>query len=142
MWSPSELVYESTAQSTAKAWRERHGRYRLVGVFCETCGIKYYPRRPICPKCLSRDLKPVELSKQGKVYSFAKDYSPLMGFGELVPNIRAVVQLEDDGPCILGDIIECGKEVKEGMPVEAVVRRIKREKNGNYLYGMKFRPLV
>lgn len=143
MWSPSEPIYETTAQSTAKAWRERHGRYRLVGVFCEACEIKYYPRRAVCPKCHSRNLKPVELSQRGKVVSIAKDYSPLMGFAELVPNIKAVIQLEDHGPCVIGDIIEYGsREIKEGTLVEGVVRKLKREKNGNYLYGIKFRPII
>ena len=142
MWSSSEPIYETTAQSTAKAWRERHGRYRLVGVFCETCDMKYYPRRAVCPKCRSRNLISVELSQRGKGASIAWDYSPLMGYGELIPNLRALIQLEDHGPCVQGDIIEYGsKEVKEGTPVEAVVRKLKREKNGNYLYGTKFRPI-
>jgi uncharacterized protein len=141
MWSKSEPIYRIATHSTAKAWRHRLARHRLVGTYCASCGSGHFPGRHVCPKCHSRDLEAREFSKTGKVVCSAIDQSPLMGHGEQVPKPLAVIQL-DDGPCVISDIIDCeAGDVKEGLPVEMVVRKWRRETNGNYMYGFKFRPV-
>ena len=59
-----------------------------------------------------------------------------------MPKPLSVVQL-DDGPHVVSDLVDCAvEELKEGLPVEVVVRKWRRETNGNYMYGFKFRPVV
>ena len=66
MWSKTEPIYRIATHSTAKAWRNRLARHRLVGTHCTSCGTDHFPGRYVCPKCHSRDLEPKEFSKTGK----------------------------------------------------------------------------
>ncbi|MFH0843959.1 MAG: OB-fold domain-containing protein [Pseudomonadota bacterium] len=142
MWSQSESIYRIAAHSTAKAWRNRLGRYRLVGTHCTSCGRDDFPGRYVCPGCHSRELEPKTFSRRGKVVCTAVDHSPLMGHGEDVPKPFAVIEL-DGGPCLITDIVECEPEdLKEGLRVELVLRKWRRETNGNYMYGYKFCPVI
>lgn len=142
MWSRSEPIYRIATQSTAKAWRKRLARYRLVGTHCPSCGMDHFPGRYVCPKCHNRKLEPKEFSKRGTVVCIAIDSSPLMGHGEEVPKPLAVIKIEE-GPFVISDIVDCDVEkVKEGLEVEVVLRKWRREANGNYMYGYKFRPAL
>ena len=141
MWAKSEPIYRIAAHSTAKTWRNRLARYRLVGSYCAACGMEHFPERHVCPKCHSRDLEAREFSRTGQVVCTAVDHSPLMGHAEEVPKPLAVVQL-DGGPHVVSDIVDCELDrIKEGLEVELVIRKWRRETNGNYMYGFKFRPI-
>ena len=123
------------------SWRNRLSRYRLVGTHCTSCGKDYFPTRNVCPSCHSRDIEGREFSRTGTVVCAAVDESPLMGHGEEVPKPLAVIEL-DNGPHVVADIIECeAEEVREGLRVEEIIRKWRRETNGNYMYGYKFRPV-
>ena len=37
---------------------------------CGACGYWIYPHRPLCPRCLSWDVKPTQVSGAGKVFMF------------------------------------------------------------------------
>lgn len=63
MWSKAESIYRIATHSTAKAWRNRLARYRLVGTHCPACGMDHFPGRHVCPKCHSRDLEAKEFSR-------------------------------------------------------------------------------
>lgn len=142
MWSPSEPIYRIATHSTAKAWRGRLARHRLVGTHCPACGMDHFPHRHVCPRCHSRELVPRQFSPGGRVVCHAVDQSPLMGHGEIVPKPLAVIEL-DDGPHLIADIVDCSPEqIKEGLRVEMVLRKWRRETNGNYMYGFKFRPVL
>lgn len=142
MWSSSEPIYRIATHSTAKSWRNRFARYRLVGTHCSSCGMDHFPGRHVCPKCHNRDLATKEFPRTGHVVCFAVDHSPLMGHGEEVPKPLAVVRMGENGPCVVSDVVDCDVEqVKEGLGVELVLRKWRRESNGNYMYGYKFRPI-
>lgn len=142
MWSQAEPVYRIATHSTAKAWRYRLGRYRLMGTHCPSCGMDHFPERYVCPKCHETELEAKEFSRTGHVVCRAVDYSPVMGHAEEIPKPFAVVKL-DDGPSVTADIVDCSvEELRDGMPVEMVLRKWRRETNGCYMYGYKFRPLL
>ncbi|WP_281290149.1 Zn-ribbon domain-containing OB-fold protein [Rhodoligotrophos appendicifer] len=42
----------------------------LIGGECEECGNLTYPRAAVCPVCMSEELQPVEMSREGILYSF------------------------------------------------------------------------
>ncbi|ABM81351.1 Zn-ribbon domain-containing OB-fold protein [Hyperthermus butylicus] len=129
--------------SPARIWRERIYRYRLVGRKCLKCGRTHYPPRPACPHCGSRDLKEVELPRTGVLETYTVIYTVMDGFREKAPLVIGIVRL-DDGTRVLAPITDVEpSEVKTGMRVEAVLRRIRKDgEDGLIGYGTAFRPVL
>jgi uncharacterized OB-fold protein len=101
-----------------------------------------FPARHVCPNCHEINLESKEFQRTGSVICTAVDYSPLMGHAEKVPKPFAVIQL-DDGPFLIADVVDCEvDELKKGLRVEMVLRKWRRETNGNFMYGYKFRPIT
>lgn len=140
MWSTSEPIYRNATASPAKAWRSQAGRYRLEGNRCESCDLVFLPKRRVCPECRSRDLAEQVMARTGVVVCRAEDKTPLIGHNGRSVRPFAIVAL-DDGPHVLTELVAtAGSEVTPGLPVELVVRKWRREANGLYQYGYKFRP--
>lgn len=140
MWAPSEPVPRQTTASAARGWRARHGRHRLLGSACEQCGQAYFPARRVCPTCHALDLPSRELPRTGTVTCAAEDHTPLVGHAGRAVRPLAIVAL-DGGPSLLTELVDVAPEdVAPGLPVEAVVRKWRRESNGLFQYGFKFRP--
>ena len=124
-------------------WRKRIPRYRLVGARCLECGRIHYPPRPACPYCGSRKLEEVPLPRRGTLESYTVVYS-VPGDNRLnAPILVGLVRL-DNGVRILAELTDADPEsLKEGMPVEAVVRRVREDgETGIIAYGVKFRPVL
>jgi uncharacterized OB-fold protein len=150
MYSPyPEQPYQIAVYRETIYWRERKGRYRLVGSRCKSCGQLWWPRRvsEVCPNCHSRELEEYEFSHEGEIIAFARDSidQPLMGtqvYGK-DRRIIAAVRLKE-GICITPtEIVDCSiEELKVGMKVELVVRKLRRANNGNWLYGYMWAPII
>lgn len=128
--------------TVAKHWRTRKQRYSLVGEVCETCGVKIFPPRDICPDCDAPAKTPYTFSGLGEVYSYSTVYHAPEGYEENVPYTVGLVKLEE-GPLVTAQLTDVEpEEVKVGMPVEMVTRKIRQEgKRGVIVYGYKFRPV-
>ena len=128
--------------SPPRVWRHHEARYRLLGGECEECGARFHPPRPTCPRCGSRRVRRVELPRTGVVESFTVEYQVPEGFREQSPIVVAVVRL-DDGTRVVAPLTDVEpSEVREGMRVEAVLRRVRCDgEYGLIAYGVKFRPL-
>ncbi len=124
-------------------WRSRIPRYRLVGARCAECGRIHYPPRKACPYCGSRRLEETPLPRTGVLESFSVVYSVpgdtrlhspiLVGLVRLDNGVRVVAELTDADP----------EDLKEGMRVEAVVRRVAEDGDtGVIAYAVKFRPVL
>ncbi|MDI6916404.1 MAG: Zn-ribbon domain-containing OB-fold protein [Thermoplasmatales archaeon] len=129
--------------SAPRFWREINQRYNLVGTECGNCGKKYFPIRSVCPECHRESIgkmKKVKFSGNGKVFSYTVIHVGSSMFQMQTPYIMAIIEL-DEGPRITGQIIDCEtKDVKIGMPVESVFRKIGEDgKSGTIYYGYKFR---
>ncbi|MBI4285937.1 MAG: OB-fold domain-containing protein [Chloroflexi bacterium] len=136
----NEPIYQVAVQSTAKAWRERFGRYRLMGTVCNDCGTHFYPRRPVCARCRSRNVADKQLPHTGTVVAHCVDNFALSGYGQQVPIACVAIQLDGMAPVIMSHVVDIDPwQVKIGDRVEMVVRRVRRESNGNYQYSHKFR---
>lgn len=143
-----EPLYRHGVYRTTKMWRQRRERYRLVGSRCKGCGQLWWPRRiaGVCGKCNSRDLEDFEFSHEGEVFAHteaAKHPSPpLQGF-EVYGDSRifAMIKLKEGvyiGPT---EIVDCAPEqVQDGMKVKMVTRKLRRESNGNWMYGYMWIP--
>jgi len=129
--------------SPVRVWRDRVSRYRLVGRECKRCERRHYPPRPACPYCGSRELGEAELPRTGIVETYTVIYTVMDGFRDKAPLIIAIVRL-DDGTRVLAPITDAEpSEVRTGMRVEAVFRRIRRDgEHGVIAYGTAFRPAL
>lgn len=122
-------------------------RYRLVGLRCTVCGRVNFPPRATCKYCCrGQTFEPVQLSGRGSVYT----YTVIAGGGAppefaLESLVRgrypvAVVELEE-GPRVIAQLVNVHPdEVRVGMPVEMVTRRIYAEEEV-VRYGYKFAPV-
>jgi len=124
-------------------WRERGTYYRLEGVKCRKCGAISFPRKYYCPSCNSRELEGYEVSREGRVINFTVSHQQKEGFDLSIPMSRAEIEL-NDGVRIYAQLVDVDPyEVREGMEVEATLRRVETDSHeGIIYYGTKFRPKI
>ena len=125
-------------------WRLQKQRYALVGEECPHCKAKIFPPRDVCPECGGEAKEPFAFCGRGSVYSWTVMHSVPAGFERGAPYTVAVVQLEE-GPMVTAQLTDLGSaQVKVGMPVEMVTRRIREDgdERGMLVYGYKFRPVM
>ncbi|MHA1144906.1 MAG: Zn-ribbon domain-containing OB-fold protein [Candidatus Helarchaeota archaeon] len=136
--------------SVPKYWQALPQKYLLVAGKCKNCGKLNFPPMTLCTKCgKTNTQEEIELKGSGKVYSYT-----IIGRGGAPPEFAkmqkkcgpyaiAVVEL-DEGQKInvqLTDIPDPFNDVKIGMEVTAVFRRIYEQENV-VRYGLKFRPKI
>jgi hypothetical protein len=71
---------------------------------CQACQHTYFPPRPFCPKCASREVAVVKASGRGRLYSYVINQRPPPGFEADAPYAIAVVELEE-GPRMMSNIV-------------------------------------
>ena len=128
--------------SIPRFWRNLKSRYNLIGRRCRRCGRVYFPPRNLCPNCRRRsELEDFKLNGRGEVVSYTVIHTPPEGFDRQAPYIMALVKLEE-GPMVTAQIVDVSlEEVKIGMRVESVFRKIQEDgEAGLIYYGFKFRP--
>jgi uncharacterized protein len=91
---------------------------KVMGTRCKGCGLKFFPPRADCYKCLSSDMEWFEVAGKGKLLTFSKlQYGPVGFEGDL----PYAIALADFGEYkvfgrMAGDIsaddIQVGMEVK------------------------------
>jgi uncharacterized OB-fold protein len=97
---------------------------RLLLQRCKSCAKAYFPPRPFCPTCGSRDVIVVQASGRASLYSYAIQHRAIPGFTP--PYAIAVVTLEE-GPRMMTNIVECAQTpeaLQLDMPLEAVFERV------------------
>ena len=80
----------------------RQGELRLQR--CDACAKIYFPPRPFCPECGSRQVRVIKASGKGRLYSYVIHHRPVPGFTP--PYAIAVVEL-DEGPRLMTNIVDC-----------------------------------
>ena len=87
---------------------------------CTSCdGGAYFPPRPFCPKCGSREVEVVKASGKGVLWSYVINQRPRPDMGK-DPHSIAVVQL-DEGVRMMTNIVGCPQTPEAlvlDMPVE------------------------
>lgn len=88
---------------TAHYWEgARQGELRLQK--CSDCTQVYFPPRPFCPACASRNVKVFAASGKGRLFSYVISHRAAPGF--TAPYAIAVVELEE-GPRLMSNIVDC-----------------------------------
>ncbi len=91
---------------------------------CAACAHTYFPPRPFCPKCASREVRWFAASGRAILYSYVIHHRPAPGFTP--PYSIAVVELEE-GPRMMTNIVECPQTpdaLQLDMPLEVVMTAV------------------
>ena len=85
---------------------------------CDACRHIYFPPRPFCPKCASRNVSIVKASGRATLFSYVIHHRPMPGFTP--PYAIAVVELAE-GPRMMTNIVDCPQTpeaLQLDMPLE------------------------
>jgi len=119
MPAPRQFLPQPTPE-TAHFWEgTKAGELRLQR--CGACNTVYFPPRPFCPECGSRNVSVFAASGKGRLYSYVINHRPRPDFGE-EPHSIAVVELEE-GPRMMTNIVGCPQTpeaLQLDMPLEVV----------------------
>ena len=112
----------------------------LLGCRCEGCGVVVFGSATFCQHCTSDRLKPVELSREGALYSYTIVRAPPAGWPGPVPYILGQILLPE-GPQVLAEVIDCDPEdLAVGMPVELAVHLVTEADSDTTRAVYKWRP--
>ena len=110
-----------------KAFWDAAKQGNLVLQRCRRCGTWQYWPRPVCMRCISRDLEWKEAAGRGVVYSFTITRLPPEGFEGLEPYVLASVDLPE-GTRMMARLLNCPIDrVRIGLPVRVVWEKLTDE---------------
>lgn len=111
-------------------------RGELVLQKCTACDAIYFPPRPFCPTCSSRNIEPLVASGRATLYSFVINHRPRPDWPQ-EPHSIAIVQLEE-GPRMVTNIVNVAQTpeaLRLDQPLEVVFERLSDD-----IYLPVFRP--
>lgn len=112
----------------------------LLGSQCNECGTYFFGAPQFCMRCTSDNLKTVELSKEGKLYTYTVVRQAPPGWQGPVPYTLGSVALPE-GPHITSEIVDCPEDrVEIEMPLEVVFRVGGKMADGTEIVVFKWRP--
>ncbi|HUD49892.1 Zn-ribbon domain-containing OB-fold protein [Parvibaculum sp.] len=95
---------------------------------CGECNHTYFPPRPFCPACSSRNVEIFKASGKATLYSYVINHRPRPDFGDK-PHSIAVVTLAE-GPRMMTNIIDCPQTPEAlilDMPLEVTFEKANEE---------------
>jgi len=99
-----DRVLPTPTPETAHFWEGcKAGELRLQR--CQACEEVYFPPRPFCPACGSREVAVVTASGKAILWSYVINHRPRRDMGE-APHSIAVVALEE-GPRMMTNVVGC-----------------------------------
>lgn len=118
--------------------REIPQRYRLEAGKCKQCGHISFPPRLVCTKCRSKSFETVQLSREGKILTFAIIRVGPDKFSKETPYVVAIIEL-NDGVRLTAQVADCDvNKVEIDSKIKMVFRKIQDEgKSGLHCYGYK-----
>jgi uncharacterized OB-fold protein len=119
---------------TAHFWDgTKAGELRLQR--CNSCKEAYFPPRPFCPACSSRDVAVFAASGKGVLWSYVIHHRPAPGFTP--PYAIAVVKL-NEGPKMMTNIVDC-PQTPEALQLDMALE-VAFEKQDDAITLPLFRP--
>jgi uncharacterized protein len=111
---------------TAHYWgAARDGRLALQK--CKSCAHVYFPPRPFCPTCSSRDISVVDATGRATLYSYVINHRAAPGFP--APYAIAVVELEE-GARMMTNIVNLPQTPEAlvlDMPLKVAFQKLTEE---------------
>jgi uncharacterized OB-fold protein len=115
----------------------------LQGSLCGSCGKVSFPRKSICPGCLSKEnLEEKVLSRQGELYSYSVAHVAPEGFK--APYAFGLVVLPEGLRLfsILQDCEPFEEVLKIGLPVQLDLGAIVKNEEGDDVFSYVFKPVI
>jgi len=127
--------------SVARFWRKIPQRYNLIGTRCTTCGRYFFPPRSFCPDCRrAGKIVSYKFPGTGSVVTYTIIRTASEQFEQMTPYALAIVKL-DEGPLFTAQLVCSPEEVRIGMRVRPVFRRISTDGDSGVIhYGTKYVP--
>ncbi len=123
--APTRPVPQPTPE-TQHFWDgTRSGELRIQR--CADCSHAYFPPRPFCPECSSRNVAVEAASGKATLHSYVIHHREMPGFPS--PYAIAVVEL-DEGPRMMTNIVECEQTPEAlvlDMPLEVTFEKLDDE---------------
>jgi uncharacterized OB-fold protein len=119
-------------------YRSRDGKPYLIGSKCKHCGYVAFPKRVVCPACITKDgMGEMELSPFGTIDTFSILHVAPPGFP--IPYGVAYVTLPE-GPRVFSmmNLPPPGRSIEMGDEVELVVGKISEDERGEEVISYKF----
>jgi uncharacterized OB-fold protein len=115
----SRLPVPKPTPETEHFWQgAKNGQLKLQR--CTDCSGVYFPPRPFCPSCASRDVEIFDATGKATLYSYVINHRPHPAFDG--PYSIAVVELEE-GPRMMTNIVNVDQTPEAlvlDMPLEVV----------------------
>jgi uncharacterized OB-fold protein len=95
---------------------------------CRACAQTYFPPRPFCPACASREVEVFAASGKATLYSYVINHRPRPDMGK-EPHSIAVVELAE-GPRLMTNVINCPQTpeaLRLDMPLQVVFEAVSEE---------------
>jgi uncharacterized OB-fold protein len=109
----------------------------LVANKCIKCGSAFFPKAGFCNKCLSKEMKEIDLSKRGKLYSYTITRVPVGKFP--IPHAIGLITLPENirltAPLIMGE-----EDFKIGSEMEMEITTLWSESDRDII-GYKFKAV-
>ncbi|MBI2767774.1 MAG: Zn-ribbon domain-containing OB-fold protein [Chloroflexi bacterium] len=135
--APRKLLPRPTPE-TQDFWNGmKAGELRLQRCNEPGCEKVYFPPRPFCPGCASRNVSSFRASGRGTLHSYIINHRPAPGFQDEAPYAIAVIQL-DEGPRMMTNMVGVAQTPEKlvlDMPVELAPEKVTDE-----ITLPKFRP--
>ena len=135
MQDKSKVPLPKPTPETEHFWDgTRLGELRLQR--CDDCQQVYFPPRPFCPSCASREVSVFNASGRALLYSYVINHRPHPAFDG--PYSIAVVQLEE-GPRMMANVInveQTPEALTLDMPLEVVFEEL-----GEQIFMPYFQPV-
>lgn len=114
----------------------------LLANRCLHCGTKYFPKRTLCPHCVSRDVEDCFLSRRGIIYASTVVYidSPV---GIKAPYACGYVDLPEDKVRIFS--LFSGADPSSFLPgnkVELILGPVRKNNAGQNVIGYMFERVL
>ncbi len=125
MAEPGRIIPTPTPETQHYWDGAKQGELRIQA--CNSCSENYFPPRPFCPKCGSRDVKVVKASGKGRLYSYIINHLPSPGYTP--PFTVAIVELEE-GVRLMTNLLEVEPDpdkLELDMPLEVTFEKLTDE---------------
>jgi uncharacterized OB-fold protein len=115
---------------------------RLLGSRCARCGEVFFPRRPVCAKCLAEGTSDLLLGPRGSLHTWTYAHFPLFGSRRADAGGYGVGQVDlPEGPRVQGVLSGGPTDFRIGMETELELETLRENSKGQEVVIFRFRPL-
>ena len=120
---------------------EKDGLPHLLGSRCRACGTLSFPPQHFCSQCLESDTESIELSNEGKIYSFTVVERESLAPADFeIPFAYGYIDLPERIR-VLAKIVVCDpRSLAIDMPVTLTLEKKRTDQNGNDVMVFRFTP--